>query len=71
MIRKVIDGLAVASFLLSAGLAGGAYFGFKYVKSPQFKTKIKNVLLGDVTKALPSAIGVQLPKSTGPGIPFK
>ena len=39
--------------------------------NPQFKNKIKNSLMGGVTKALPSVVGEQMPKSTGPGIPFK
>jgi len=71
MFQKIVNGAAILSLVLSGGLAGGAYFGLKYVQSPQFKNKIKNALLGDVTKVLPSAIGGQMPKTTGPGIPFK
>ena len=71
MFQKIVNAAAILSLLLCGGLAGGTYFGYKYVTSPQFKNKIKNALLGDVTKVLPSAIGGQMPKSTGPGIPFK
>jgi hypothetical protein len=71
MFQKIVNGAAILSLILSGSLAGGTYFGYKYVTSPQFKNKIKNALLGDVTKVLPSAIGGQMPKSTGPGIPFR
>ena len=69
MLRKVLDGLAVVSFVLTAGIIGGGFFGYKYVTSPQGQTKIKNAIMGDIKKALPGAIGGQMPKSTGGAIP--
>ena len=69
MIRKILDGLAVASFVLTAGIIGGGFFGYKYVTSPQGQAKIKNAIMGDLKKALPGAIGGQMPKSTGGAIP--
>tara|TARA_Y100000593_G_scaffold30839_1_gene61023 strand:+ start:98 stop:310 length:213 start_codon:yes stop_codon:yes gene_type:complete len=70
MIRKIIDGLAVASFVLTAGIIGGGYFGYKYVTSPQGQAKIKNVIMGDIKKALPDQIEKQLPKRTGFALPM-
>ena len=70
MVRKILDGVAVLAFLLSAGLAGGSYFGYKYVTSPQGQAKIKNALMGDLKKAMPSQIKKQLPKVTGLGLPM-
>ena len=64
MIRKILDGLAVASFVLTAGIIGGGFFGYKYVTSPQGQAKIKNAIMGDLKKPLP-----KLPKSTGFSIP--
>jgi len=69
MIRKIIDGLAVASFVLTAGIIGGGFFGYKYVTSEQGQAKIKNAIMGDIKKALPGAIGGQMPKTTGGAIP--
>ena len=69
MLRKVLDGLAVASFVLTAGIIGGGFLGYKYVTSPQGQAKIKNAIMGDIKKALPGAIGGQMPKSTGGAIP--
>ena len=71
MFQKIVNAVAILSLILCGGLAGGAYFGYKYVTSEQFKIKMKNSLMGSVTKALPSVVGGQMPKSTGPGIPFK
>jgi len=70
MVRKIIDGLAVASFVLTAGIIGGGFFGYKYVTSPQGQAKIKNAIMGDLKKAMPDQIQKQLPKTTGFGLPM-
>jgi len=70
MVRKIIDGLAVASFVLTAGIIGGGFFGYKYVTSPQGQAKIKNAIMGDLKKAMPDQIQKQLPKVTGLGLPM-
>jgi hypothetical protein len=59
----------VASFVLTAGIIGGGFFGYKYVTSPQGQAKIKNAIMGDIKKALPGAIGGQMPETTGGAIP--
>ena len=71
MVRKIIDGLAVASFVLTAGIIGGGFFAYKYVTSEQGQAKIKNAIMGDLKKALPGAIGGQMPKTTGPALDIK
>ena len=71
MVRKILDGLAVTSFVLTAGIIGGGFFGYKYVTSPQGQAKIKNAIIGDIKKALPGAIGGQMPKTTGPALDIK
>ena len=70
MVRKILDGLAVASFVLTAGIIGGGFFGYKYVTSPQGQAKIKNAIMGDLQKAMPDQIQKQLPKTTGFGLPM-
>ena len=71
MLRRILDGLAVASFGLIAGTLGSGFFAYKYLTSPQGQAKIKNAIMGDITKALPDAIGEQMPKATGQALPFK
>jgi type II secretory pathway component PulJ len=68
--RKIIDGLAVLAFVLSASIAGGAYFGYKYITSPQFEITVKNKLMNELKNSMPKAIEKQLPKTTGIGLPF-
>lgn len=70
MVRKILDGLAVLSFLLTVGILGVSFYVYKYVTSPQFETTIKNKLLGEINKKLPSSINQQLPKTTGVSIPY-
>lgn len=70
MIRKILDGVAVVAFLLSASIACTAYFGYKYITSPQFEIKVKNKLMGELKKSMPKAIEKQLPKTTGIGLPL-
>ena len=70
MVRKIIDGLAVASFVLTVGILGGSFSGYKYLTSPQGQAKIKNVIMGDLKKAMPGQIKQQLPKITGIGLPL-
>ena len=70
MARKILDAIAVLAFLLSASITGGAYFGYKYITSPQFELKIKNKLMGDLNKAMPQAIDQQMPKMTGVALPL-
>ncbi len=69
--RKLIDSLAIASFVLTVGAFGSGFFAYKYLTSPQGQAKIKKAIMGDITKALPGAIGGQMPKTTGPALPFK
>jgi len=54
-----------------ASMSGGAYFGYKYVTSEQFKARVMNEILGNVKGMLPNVMDNALPKTTGPsmGIP--
>ena len=49
---------------------GGGYFGYKYVTSPQFVNKMKNMVLSDVQKLIPKMLDNSLPSQTGQSIPF-
>ena len=60
----------LSAFVLTAGIIGGGYFGYKYVTSPQGQAKIKNAIMGDLKKAMPDQIQKQLPKVTGLGLPM-
>ena len=54
-----------------ASMSGGAYFGYKYVTSEQFKSKVMNEILDNVSGMMPKILDNGLPKMTGPSMPIK
>ena len=42
MFQKIANILSIVSFVMVASMSGGAYFGYKYVTSEQFQTKVMN-----------------------------
>ena len=49
-------------------MSGGAYFGYKYVTSEQFKSRVMNEILGNVQGMMPKVLDNSLPKNVGPSI---
>ena len=70
MFQKIANVLSIVSFVMVASMSGGAYFGYKYVTSEQFKSKVMNEILGNVQGAMPKVLDNVMPKSTVPSIPF-
>ena len=70
MFNKVANVLSIVSFVMVASMSGGAYFGYKYVTSEQFKAKIMNQVLGEVKGLLPNVMDSAIPKTTGKSIPM-
>ena len=70
MFQKIANVLSVFSFIMGAAMSGGAYFGYKYVTSEQFKAKIMNEILGNVQGIMPKLLDNGLPKMTGPSMPI-
>ena len=69
MFQKIANILSIVSFLMVASMSGGAYFGYKYVTSEQFKAKVMNEILGNVQGLMPDILDNALPDLTGPTIP--
>ena len=70
MFQKIANILSIVSFVMVASMSGGAYFGYKYVTSENFKSKVMNEILGNVQGAMPKVLDNVMPQSTGPSIPF-
>ena len=70
MFQKIANVLSIVSFLMVASMSGGAYLGFKYVTSEQFKSKVMKEILGNVQGAMPKILDNGLPKMTGPSMPI-
>jgi len=69
MFNKIANVLSIVSFVMVASMSGGAYFGYKYVTSEQFKSKVMNEILANVQGMMPKVLDKGLPKVTGPSIP--
>ena len=69
MFQKIANVLSILSFLMVTSVIGGGYFGYKYVTSEQFKTKMMNQVMGNVSGLMPKVLDEGLPKTTGISIP--
>ena len=69
MFQKIANILSIVSFLMVASMSGGAYFGYKYVTSEQFKSRVMNEILGNVQGMMPKVLEKGLPNLTGPSLP--
>ena len=69
MFQKIANVLSIVSFLMVTSVIGGGYFGYKYVTSEQFKTKLMNEVLGNVQGLMPKILDQGLPDMTGPSLP--
>ena len=70
MFQKIANILSIVSFVMVASMSGGAYFGYKYVTSEQFKTRVMNEILGNVQGIMPKVLEKGLPDLTGPSLPI-
>mgnify|MGYP005700997203 FL=1 len=69
MFQKIANVLSIVSFLMVTSVIGGGYFGYKYVTSEQFKTKMMNQVMGNVQGLMPKILDQGLPDMTGPSLP--
>ena len=69
MFQKICQIASLLSLLLSVSMAGGAYFGYKFVTSENFKAKVMNQILDQVQGLMPDILDNALPDVTGPTIP--
>ena len=67
--RKILDIITIVTGILMLGILGGGFFTFKYVTSEQFKAKILNEIMGNVSNLMPKVLDKGLPDMTGPSVP--
>ena len=70
MLNRVCQILSILSFLMVTSVIGGGYFGYKYVTSEQFKTRMMNEVLSNVQGLMPKMLDNKIPKVTGPSLPI-
>ena len=70
MFQKIANILSIVSFLMVASMSGGAYLGYKYVTSENFKAKVMNEILGNVQGMMPNVLDKSIPQKTEPALPI-
>ena len=70
MFQKIANILSIISFVMVASMSGGAYLGYKYVTSENFKSQVMNEILGNVQGMMPKLLDNGLTKMTGPSMPI-
>jgi len=68
MFQKIANILSIASFVLITSTLGASYFGYKYLSSEQFKTKMMNEVLGGVSGMMPKVLEKGLPEMVQPSM---
>ena len=71
MYRKILDALTILSTILVLGILGGSFVTYKYVTSEQFKAKMMEQVMSNVSGLMPKVLDKGLPDVTGPSIPTK
>ncbi len=69
MFQKIANVLSIISFVMVASMSGTAYFGYKYLTSENFKSRVMNEILGNVQGMMPKILDNAMPKTTGTSIP--
>ena len=70
MFQKIANILSIVSFIMVASMSGGTYFAYKYVTSEQFKSRVMNEILDNVSGMMPKVLEKGLPDLTGPSLPI-
>jgi len=66
MWQKLSTILSLISIIMVASMSGGAYLGYKYVTSEQFKSKVMNEILENVSGMMPKVLEKELPEMVQP-----
>ena len=70
MFQKIANILSIISFVMVASMSGGAYLGYKYVTSENFKSQVMNEILGNIQGVMPKVLDNAIPDVTGPSMPL-
>ena len=65
--RRVLDGLVVASFLMSAAVAGSGVYAYLWITNEDNQKELIDMAVGKITENLPIP---KMPSVTGPALPL-
>ena len=69
MFQEICQIASLLSLILSASMAGGGYFAYRYVTSEGFKAKVMNEVMQNVQGLMPKMLDNTIPDMTGNTIP--
>ena len=69
MFQKIANVLSIISFLMVASMTATGVIGYKYLTSENFKSRVMNEIMKNVSGLIPKALDQGLPKMTGPSLP--
>jgi predicted transcriptional regulator len=69
MFARICQIASLLSLFLTLSMLGGSYYAYRFVTSEQFKAKVMNEVLDNVSGMMPKILDNALPDMTGPTIP--
>jgi len=70
MFQKICQIASLLSLFLTLSMLGGSYYAYRFVTSEQFKARVMNEILDNVSGMMPKVLDQELPKTTGPSMPI-
>ena len=69
MFQKICQIASLLSLFLTLSMLGGSYYAYRFVTSEQFKARVMNEILDNVSGIMPRVLDNALPDMTGPTVP--
>ena len=70
MFARICQIASLLSLFLTLSMLGGSYYAYRFVTSEQFKARVMNEVLDNVSGMMPKVLDKELPKVTGPSMPI-
>jgi len=70
MFARICQIASLLSLFLTLSMLGGSYYAYRFVTSEQFKARVMNEILDNVSGMMPKVLDQELPKVTGPSMPI-
>ena len=70
MFARICQIASLLSLFLTLSMLGGSYYAYRFVTSEQFKARVMNEVLDNVSGMMPKVLDQELPKVTGPSMPI-
>ena len=70
MFARICQIASLLSLFITLSMLGGSYYAYRFVTSEQFKARVMNEILDNVSGMMPKVLDQELPKVTGPSMPI-